>query len=102
MDRGDPEALLNASIFFDFRSLFGDATLAHSLREDVLPRAARNARLPKEMDGDALRHRPGGRGIVDALLGEAGRGRVDLKMHGTVPFVDAARIFALAAGLQET
>ncbi len=103
IDRGDPQALLNASIFFDFRPLFGDATLAHALREDVVPRAERNARFLKQMADNALRNRPGGgRGIIDALLGEAGKGRVDLKMHGTVPFVDAARIFALAAGLRET
>ena len=103
IDRGDPQALLNASIFFDFRPLFGDATLAHALREDVVPRAERNARFLKQMADNALRNRPGGgRGIIDALLGESDKGRVDLKMHGTVPFVDAARIFALAAGLQET
>ena len=68
-----------------------------------MPRAERNARFLKQMADNALRNRPGGsRGIVDALLGESDKGRVDLKMHGTVPFVDAARIFALAAGLQET
>ncbi|HQR78199.1 MAG TPA: DUF294 nucleotidyltransferase-like domain-containing protein, partial [Burkholderiaceae bacterium] len=103
IDRGDPDALLNASIFFDFRPLFGDAGLANGLREDVVARAQRNPRFLKQMADNALRNRPpAGRGIVDSLFGEGGSGRVDLKMHGTVPFVDAARIWALAAGLHET
>jgi CBS domain-containing protein len=103
IDRGDPEALLNASIFFDFRPLFGDAGLANGLREEVVQRAERNGRFLKQMADNALRNRPpAGRGIVDSLFGEGGSARVDLKMHGTVPFVDAARIWALAAGLHET
>jgi CBS domain-containing protein len=103
IDRGDPDALLNASIFFDFRPLYGDSGLAHGLREDVVQRAERNERFLKQMAGNALRNRPSaGRGIVDSLFGEGGPARVDLKMHGTVPFVDAARIWALAAGLHET
>jgi CBS domain-containing protein len=103
IDRGDPDALLNASIFFDFRPLFGDSGLANGLREDVVHRAERNQRFLKQMADNALRNRPpAGRGIVDSLFGEGGPARVDLKMHGTVPFVDAARIWALAAGLHET
>jgi len=103
IDRGDPDALLNSSIFFDFRPLFGDAGLANRLHADVVTRAQRNARFLKQMSDNALRNRPpAGRGIVDSLFGEAGPERVDLKMHGTVPFVDAARIWALAAGRLET
>ena len=103
IDRGDPASLLAASIFFDFRPLFGDAGLANGLREEVVQRAERNGRFLKQMADNALRNRPpAGRGIVDSLFGEGGPARVDLKMHGTVPFVDAARIWALAAGLHET
>lgn len=103
IDRGDPQALLNSSIFFDFRPLFGEASLAKQLREDVVMRAQRNSRFLKQMADNALRNRPpAGRGIVDSLFGEGATARVDLKMHGTVLFVDASRIWALAAGLHET
>ncbi|HQR20146.1 MAG TPA: DUF294 nucleotidyltransferase-like domain-containing protein [Burkholderiaceae bacterium] len=103
IERGDPESLLNGSIFFDFRPLFGDAGLANQLREDVVARAQRTPRFLKQMSDNALRNRPpAGRGIVESLFGEGGSARIDLKMHGTVPFVDAARIWALAAGLHET
>ncbi|MCU0770014.1 MAG: DUF294 nucleotidyltransferase-like domain-containing protein, partial [Burkholderiaceae bacterium] len=73
IDRGDPEALLNASIFFDFRPLYGNAALANGLREEVVQRAARNPRFLKQMADNALRNRPpAGRGIVDSLFGEGG------------------------------
>jgi CBS domain-containing protein len=104
IDRGDPEALLAASIFFDFRPLYGQAHLAHALRGDVVQRAQRTPRFLKQMADNALRNRPPAAGrLVESLFGETGgRERVDLKMHGTVPFVDAARIWALAAGLHQT
>ncbi len=102
IERGDPEALLNASIFFDLRPLFGDKSRAQQLRAAVVQRAQNNDRFLKQMADNALRNRPPSGGIVDTLFGEGASGRVDLKMHGTVLFVDAARIWALAAGLHET
>jgi CBS domain-containing protein len=104
IDRGDPEALLAASIYFDFRPLFGNVGLANQLREDVVHRAQSNERFLKQMSDNAMRNRPPAAGrLAESLFGEAGGPeRVDLKMHGTVPFVDAARIWALHAGLHET
>ena len=100
IDRGDPDALLNASIFFDLRPLFGNMALASRLRADVMVRARSNQRFLKQMADNALRNRPPGVGLVDALLGKSTH--VDLKMNGTVPFVDAARIWAYAGGVVET
>jgi len=104
IDRGDPEALLAASIYFDFRPLFGDILLANQLRVEVVERAQANSRFLKQMSDNAMRNRPPAPGrLTESLFGESGGpDRVDLKMHGTVPFVDAARIFALRAGLHET
>ena len=33
IERGDPQSLLNANIFFDFRALAGDSSLAQALRD---------------------------------------------------------------------
>jgi CBS domain-containing protein len=101
---GNPDALLNASIFFDFRGLFGNKALAQALRESVTQRAQKNLRFLKQMSDNALRNTPPPAPTVfDRLLGEdLGKAPMDLKLHGTVPFVDAARIWALAAGLAET
>ena len=102
IDRGDPQALLNASVFFDFRGIFGQRALAQQLRAEVMARAAANARFLKQMSDNALRNRPPGAGLLDGVFGESAGDPVDLKLNGTVPFVDAARIWALAAGVSET
>ncbi|MCE2970621.1 MAG: DUF294 nucleotidyltransferase-like domain-containing protein, partial [Burkholderiales bacterium] len=103
IDRGSPEALLNASVFFDFRGIFGHKALAQTLRAAVVQRAAGNKRFLKQMSDNALRNRaPAAPTVFDRLLGdELGKAPIDLKLHGTVPFVDAARIWALAAGVED-
>ncbi len=103
IDRGDPNALLNASIFFDFRPLFGNAALATRLHDDVIRRARNNSRFLKQMADNALANRPpSGGGLVESLFGDSEARSVDLKMNGTVLFSDAARIWAYAGGLTET
>jgi len=104
IDRGDPDSLLAASIFFDFRALWGEARLADALRTEVAARARANARFLKQMSDNALRNRPplSWFGELEGAEDEAGVEGIDLKMNGSVPFVDAARIFALAAGVTVT
>ena len=41
-----PEALLNATIFFDFRPLYGDEELSHALREWLLGATGKSAQVP--------------------------------------------------------
>ncbi|MGH6624376.1 MAG: DUF294 nucleotidyltransferase-like domain-containing protein, partial [Burkholderiaceae bacterium] len=102
IERGDPEALLSSSIFFDLRPLFGRNELALRLRTEVIAEAQANRRFLKQMADNAGRNRvPTVGRLVDALFDPVA-GRIDLKMNGTVPFVDAARIWALDVGLQET
>lgn len=101
IDRGDPDSLLAASVFFDFRPLWGDATLADRLRADVTERARANARFLKQMSDNALANRPplNWRGELQGAPDVAGGQGIDLKMSGSVPFVDGARIYALATGV---
>ncbi len=93
----DPEALLNASIFFDFRPLAGDARLAGELRESVLAQTRANRAFQRAMAETALRVAP-----PLGLLQDFSASQLDLKGLGARPFVDAARILALAAGVAET
>jgi CBS domain-containing protein len=102
--RGDAPVLLNATIFFDFRALAGDAGLAGSLRAWLIDKVKGNRRFLKLMTLNALGNRPP-LGLVRDFVtdGEGGAaGTLDLKINGATLFVDAARIFALAAGLAET
>ena len=104
IDRGDPKSLLASSIFFDFRSLWGEDGLAAALRDDVVRRAAANPRFLKQMSDNALQNRPplNWFGGLSGAEDERGVDVVDLKMGGSVPFVDGARIFALAHGVAAT
>jgi CBS domain-containing protein len=93
----DGEALLNASIFFDFRPLAGDARLAGALRESVLAQTRANPRFCRAMAETALQARP-----PLGLIKDFSADELDLKLLGARPFVDAARVLALGAGSPET
>jgi CBS domain-containing protein len=103
IDHGAPEDLLNASIYFDVRPLAGAAALARPLRELVTQQAGRNPRFMKQMAENALRNSPAlnWRGGID-VQAHGEQETVDLKLHGTAIYVDAARLYALAHGLPAT
>ncbi len=104
IDQGDPTALLNASIFFDFRALCGERELAEALREWLTEQASANPRFLRQMAENALRNRPPLGLLRDFVTSGEGEDAdtLDLKLNGTTPFVDAARIFALAQGVRAT
>ncbi len=103
--QGSPAALLQASIFFDLRGLAGNLSLARSLREHVSRLAHQTPRFLKQMSDNALRNGPPP-GLAASPLGAWLPGsqdaELDLKLHGTMPLVDAVRLLALAAGRHET
>ncbi|WP_020395999.1 DUF294 nucleotidyltransferase-like domain-containing protein [Thiolinea disciformis] len=95
-----PEALLNASIFFDLRCLYGTHDLFEALQQEMLRRAASNSQFKAFMAGNALRFQPPFgffKNIVQERLGD-GRRVVNLKKHGIAPVTDLARVYALASG----
>lgn len=102
--RGDAPVLLNASIFFDFRALAGDVRLAATLRTWLNGRIKEKRLFLKLMVQNALGNRPPLGLVRDFVTDGDGdeANTIDLKLHGATLFVDAARIFALAAGLDVT
>jgi CBS domain-containing protein len=105
IDSGSPEALLAASIYFDFRALAGNESLADDLRGFVHAKARATPRFFYQLAGNALRNQPpvdSFLSMLDNLLPGGDDHTVDLKMHGTVPLVDGARIFAYAHGINAT
>jgi CBS domain-containing protein len=93
----DPQALLGASIFFDFRPLAGDARLAGALRDQVLSQTRGNRAFCRALAQSALESRP-----PLGLLADFTADELDLKLAGVRPFVDAGRVLALAAGAAQT
>lgn len=104
IDAGDPESLLNASIFFDFRPLLGHAELAEELQAWLLAKTSTTPKFLHQMAANALRNRPPLGLVRDFVVEDDGEhaNTLDLKLNGTTPFVDAARVFALATGVAAT
>jgi CBS domain-containing protein len=100
IDQGSPEDLLNASIFFDFRSLYGNASFANELRAWLNKKVSSTPRFLHQMAANALRNRPPLGMVRDFVVGQ--QHTLDIKLNGTTPFVDAARILSLACGSSAT
>jgi CBS domain-containing protein len=104
IDNTDPQALLGAAIFFDFRPIHGEAALADSLRAALLARAQRNPRFLRQLAQQALQSRPPLGMLRDFVTEnvEHGPHTLDLKTSAARLFVDAARVLSLAAGSGHT
>ncbi|MFN4005297.1 MAG: DUF294 nucleotidyltransferase-like domain-containing protein [Hylemonella sp.] len=100
IEHGAPQDLLNASIYFDFRALSGDAALAAALRSDISARVQQVPRFLKQMALNALSRTPPLNWVGGIATDE--QGCIDLKLQGTAVFVDAARIYGLAHGVTST
>ena len=99
-----PEALLNATIFFDFRALYGKAELADAMRRHLLQHAAGNPLFLRAMAANALDVEPplGKLRDFNTDLEPDHPGKIDLKKYGSRIFVDVARIYAMATGVHNT
>jgi CBS domain-containing protein len=98
----EPEALLNAAIFFDFQPLAGDAALATGLRQALSELTRGNEIFLRMMAVNALAASPPLGRLRDFVTESDSGGTIDLKKFGSRIFVDAARIMALGAGASET
>jgi CBS domain-containing protein len=101
--QGSPTHLLEASIYFDLRPIAGNLALAAPLRERVVAAAAATPRFMKQMADNALRNAVplNWRGAI-VTHDEGGHRWLDLKLNASMPFVDAARLYALAHGVAAT
>lgn len=99
-----PEALLNASIFFDLRPLWGATRLAEDLLQWLAGAAAENTRFLHLMTENALQRQPPIGFFRDFVVDKDGEhpNTLDLKLSGIALFVDAARILGLAHGVTDS
>ncbi|MDP2825285.1 MAG: putative nucleotidyltransferase substrate binding domain-containing protein [Sulfuritalea sp.] len=88
----EPEALLNAAIFFDFRPLAGDVELAAELRRVLSEFTRGNEIFLRMMTVNALAAAPPLGRLRDFVTEAKSGGAIDLKKFGSRIFVDAARI----------
>ncbi len=104
IDRPEPQALLNAAIFFDFRPVGARHTPVGQLRSWLAAYAQGNERFLLLMVFNALRNQPPLGLLRDFVLSRRGEHphTLDLKINGVQPFVEAARILGLATGIEST
>ena len=101
IEQGNPQDLLNASIFFDFRVLAGNPDLLIPLKDYVRTKAAATPRFIKLMAENSLNIRVplNWFGAIEPKEID-GQKTIDLKMQGTAIIVDVARIYSLAFGIE--
>lgn len=100
ISRGAPQDLLDASIWLDFRALTGRHELAAGLRPLIGDVVRRHPRFLRQLAANILSHRV----PIDWLGGidttrRSGRELLDIKLNGTMIYVDTARLYALANGI---
>ncbi|MBM3108208.1 CBS domain-containing protein [Pseudomonas sp. P66] len=97
-----PENLLASSIYFDLRVVWGNESACEQLRQSILEQVADNRLFQRMMAGNALRQRPPVGRFREFVLTRQGSDKaatLDLKVQGLTPFVDGARLLALANGI---
>ncbi|MBV6285754.1 DUF294 nucleotidyltransferase-like domain-containing protein [Pseudomonas aegrilactucae] len=97
-----PENLLGSSIYFDLRVVWGEEQACEQLRQGILDQVADNRLFQRMMAANALRQRPPVGRLRDFVLTRSGNDKaatLDLKVQGLTPFVDGARLLALANGI---
>jgi CBS domain-containing protein len=93
-----PENLLGSSIYFDLRAIWGPDEGCEQLREELLGRIGNNSLFQQMLAENALRQRPPVGRFRDFVVARSGADKdtLDLKVQGLTPFVDGARLLALA------
>lgn len=99
----DPQDLLHSSIFFDFRGVWGDVSLATELKAYLLQSIDRWPGFLRNLTENTLFFKPPINFFGKLLVEKHGehKGMFDIKL-AILPIIDFARIYALKQKLSET
>lgn len=100
----EPEETLNASIFFDVRPGYGEASLGEALRSHLVRAVPGQELFLRQMAGNCLQSKPPlsfFKGFMVEKDGEH-KNTLDIKLKGVAPMAEFGRVLALQAGLAET
>ena len=98
----DPHTLLMTSIFFDFRAIYAGTQFPNMLRDQMLKAIRKNRLFIRFMAKVALTNRPPLSLLKRFIVEKSGehKNKIDLKMRGLTPVVDAARVLSLDLGIK--
>jgi CBS domain-containing protein len=98
------EAVLNSVAFFDFRPMFGEVSLAETLRDDLKSLLTDQKVFLGYLANMAIKNQPP-IGFFKSFVVEKGgehKDELNLKIKGLAPLIDIVRLFALEKGISET
>jgi CBS domain-containing protein len=100
---GSPEDLLHASIFFDFRGVWGDLELTDRLKSFLMDSVEKRAGFLRHLTENALHFKPP-IGLFGKLVVESkGEHKDALNLKWAMqPIVDFARVYSLKHGIVQT
>ncbi len=100
----DPQELLNATIFFDFRSGFGEHGLADRLRNFLRKKATEGQIFQFHLARQAMAIKAPLSVFKNFVVDKDGEheNQLDIKIQGLTPFVNFARVLTLKYGIKET
>lgn len=103
VDTPEPKALLLACNFFDMRGIHGDMALLSQLQDYALNKARANRIFLAHLAANALDKRPPLGFFRQFVLVHGGEhdDSFDIKLHGVMPIVELARLYALSEGLPD-
>jgi CBS domain-containing protein len=104
LDTPEPQEVLNATIFFDFRSAFGQTEFADDLRDYLALQIPAKGFFLLHLAKDCMAAKTPLTFFKNFILEREGRhkNQLDLKTHGLTTFVNFARLMALRNGVKET
>ncbi|PID43228.1 MAG: cyclic nucleotide-binding protein [Proteobacteria bacterium] len=99
-----PKNLLQSTILFDIRAIWGDEERVEELKQHMITKIANNTLFQKMLAGNALLNKPP-LNMFKGFVTQKGPDKtktIDLKIQGLSPFIEGIRILALANGIVET
>jgi CBS domain-containing protein len=99
-----PEAVLNSVTFFDFRPMYGEASLAEMLRDHLNVLLKDQKVFLGYLANMAIKNQPPVGFFKSFVVDKGGvhKDELNLKIKGLAPLVDILRLFALEKGIRET
>jgi CBS domain-containing protein len=99
-----PDAVLKSFIFFDFRPIYGNFSLAEKLRDSLKSMLAGQAVFFGHMANQMMRNTPPVGFFKSFVVEKSGehKDEFNLKIKGLTPLIDIIRLFALEKGIRET
>lgn len=98
VESNSPQALLNASIFFDMRSVYGPEDAMQALTDLLQAKAVKNSIFMATLTKNAIASRPPLGFFRDFVLEHSGehKNKLDLKHQGLALINDLARLYSFA------